>query len=281
MGYNWQKKMKKLIIGLCTAIFMLGLASCGGNNQEEMVKSIPSTAVKITGDCSNYFTIDGDSVKIMLTKVEEREHGWEVRAVVPLAKTSEAKTWSELKALPHIEKSGWAGMMGFNGCYPRITYLDANGTDIDLDLTSGDGINEFLKDEGTTSENLSIKYYWEHERGKYEDCKAKFDKVSGIKLVIDLSFEEQFADEKPGMSETSSISDWDAVLDEYEKYVNTYVSLYKKAMNGDMSAMEEYASMLEKAENFSSKLENASGDLTASQIARMNRINQKMLNSMQ
>lgn len=36
-------------------------------------------------------------------------------------------------------------------------------------------------------------------------------------------------------------SDWDKLLDEYEQYVDQYVKTYKKAMNGDMSAMAEYA----------------------------------------
>ena len=80
-------------------------------------------------------------------------------------------------------------------------------------------------------------------------------------------------------SSAGSSSDWDEVLNEYEKYVNSYVTLYKKAMNGDASAMSEYASMLEKAQSFSQKLERAGGDLTATQVARMNRINQKMLNA--
>ena len=52
-------------------------------------------------------------------------------------------------------------------------------------------------------------------------------------------------------------------------------------MNGDMSAMNEYASMLEKAQSFSNKLEKAGSDLSAAQIARMNKINNKMLNAMQ
>ena len=61
------------------------------------------------------------------------------------------------------------------------------------------------------------------------------------------------------------------------KSPQTSISLYKKAMNGDMSAMGEYASMLEKAQSFSDKLEKAGSNLTATQIARMNKINNKML----
>lgn len=259
---------------------MMGIASCGSEKQKELTKMIPASAVKISGDCSNYFTIDGDSVKILLTQVEEeREYGWEVRAVVPLSKTSEAKTWNELKALPHREKQGWAGMVGFSGCDLKITYLDANGTDIDLNLSMGSGIDDFLKAEGTSSDNIPIKHSWDRH-GKYEDCKAKFDKVSGIKLAIDLSFNEQFANEKkPENTVSSSGNKWDALLDEYENYVDKYVSFYKKAMNGDMSAMTEYVSLLEKAEKLSSQLETSQSEMSSAQLKRYLKITEKMTNA--
>ena len=34
----------------------------------------------------------------------------------------------------------------------------------------------------------------------------------------------------------SSSSDWDSILDSYEKYVNEYIAVYKKVQAGDMSA---------------------------------------------
>ena len=94
-----------------------------------------------------------------------------------------------------------------------------------------------------------------------------------ITIIVDDDDEDIDEDDEGNIGS----EDWDKVLDEYEKYVNSYVSLYKKAMNGDMSAMGEYASMLEKAQSFSDKLEKAGSNLTATQIARMNKINNKML----
>lgn len=46
-----------------------------------------------------------------------------------------------------------------------------------------------------------------------------------------------------------------------------------------MSAMTEYASMLEKAESLSKKLEKAQDDLTASQAARFLKLQQKLTNA--
>ena len=78
---------------------------------------------------------------------------------------------------------------------------------------------------------------------------------------------------------TGTSNDWDAVLDEYEEYIDDYIKFYKKAQTGDMSAMTEYASMLEKAESLSKKLEKAQDDLTASQAARFLKLQQKLTNA--
>ena len=82
-------------------------------------------------------------------------------------------------------------------------------------------------------------------------------------------------------SSSSSSEDFDAVLDSYEKYVDKYISFMKKASNGDLTAMAEYPSLLQQAEEFGDKLERAKGDLTASQMARFNKIQAKMLKAAQ
>lgn len=79
---------------------------------------------------------------------------------------------------------------------------------------------------------------------------------------------------------SSSSTSWDSILDEYEEYVNSYIRLYKKAMNGDMSAMTEYVKFMEKAESLFDKMENAD-DMSMAQINRMNKIHEKMLNAIQ
>ena len=82
--------------------------------------------------------------------------------------------------------------------------------------------------------------------------------------------------EEASAESVSDSKDWDAVLDSYEEYVNSYVRLMKKAQDGDMEALSEYADMLEKAERISSQLEDAGGELSSSQMARYQRILRKM-----
>jgi hypothetical protein len=69
---------------------------------------------------------------------------------------------------------------------------------------------------------------------------------------------------------------WNSVLDSYEKYVNQYISLLKKANAGDLSAVTEYGTMLEKATEFADKLENASDDLSPEQVTRFSKLQAKL-----
>jgi len=79
---------------------------------------------------------------------------------------------------------------------------------------------------------------------------------------------------------TVAKNDFDSVLDNYEEYVDEYVVFYKKAMSGDESALSEYTSILEKAQELQTSLEASSSEMTAKQASRMLKIQQKLLNAM-
>ena len=79
----------------------------------------------------------------------------------------------------------------------------------------------------------------------------------------------------------SSSSDWDSILDSYEKYVNEYIAVYKKVQAGDMSAYSKMASLMEKYQKLAEQLENASDEMTASQMARFQKINAKLAKAIQ
>lgn len=84
------------------------------------------------------------------------------------------------------------------------------------------------------------------------------------------------ADNAGVVSKTESSNDWDKVLDEYERYVDKYVAMYTKAMQGDISAMTEYGDLLEAAEEFADELDNASDDMSSAQLSRYMRITNKL-----
>lgn len=95
---------------------------------------------------------------------------------------------------------------------------------------------------------------------------------------LDIEEEET---EDISLNESSGSEDWDELLSSYEKYVDKYISYVKKAAKGDMTALAEYPSLMEKAQEFSDKLQRAQGDMSASQWARYNKITTKMMKAAQ
>lgn len=113
---------------------------------------------------------------------------------------------------------------------------------------------------------------------KYEEYKGKSSNAE----VVESSDDTITEDEDIAVSSSSSSSqDWDAMLDSYEEYVDNYISLLKKAANGDKSAMAEYPALMKKAQEFSNEMKNAQGSMSASQLARYTKISTKMLKAAQ
>lgn len=81
--------------------------------------------------------------------------------------------------------------------------------------------------------------------------------------------------------EVNAAYEWDEILDDYESYVNKYISCMKKVNAGDMSAMADLAKLMEKAESLSSKLEKAGDDMSAAQAARYAKISKKLAQAAQ
>ncbi len=89
--------------------------------------------------------------------------------------------------------------------------------------------------------------------------------------------------DKKKTASSSNSEDWDELLDNYEKYIDKYIKFFKKAKDDDMSAMTEYADLLEKAKRLEKSLKKAKEDdaLTNSQMHRMLKIQNKLLEVMQ
>ena len=81
--------------------------------------------------------------------------------------------------------------------------------------------------------------------------------------------------------ESSGSADWDELLSSYEDYVDQYISFAKKAAKGDMSALSEYPALMEKAKEYGDQLENAKNDMSASQLAKYNKITSKLTKAAQ
>jgi hypothetical protein len=82
-------------------------------------------------------------------------------------------------------------------------------------------------------------------------------------------------------SSTSSSSDWSALLDDYEQLIDSYIRLMKKAQAGDITAVTEYPTVMQKALSVQQKLEEgqANGDLSADDIQKLLKLQQKMMSA--
>ena len=98
----------------------------------------------------------------------------------------------------------------------------------------------------------------------------------------DSSTSEEVEDEEVEDTDNSTDSeDWNSILDSYERCVDKYIALAKKAAGGDVSAISEYTGLLEESQELSEKLSNATSSLSSSQLSRYNRIAQKMASAAQ
>lgn len=84
------------------------------------------------------------------------------------------------------------------------------------------------------------------------------------------------SDDDKDDSSSSGDEDWDSLIDSYEEYVDKYISYMEKAMKGDMSALAEYPSLLEKVEEYSTKMDKAKGNMSSAQMSRYMKITNKM-----
>lgn len=128
--------------------------------------------------------------------------------------------------------------------------------------------------------DLSL-YNYENSDMIADEGSASYDEDIDNSSDIDNSDDnDETSDDDSSFDETSEDNNLDELLDKYEEYYDTYISLMKKAKNGDMSAVVEYGKYLKKSQELSKKIEQAKGDLTTSQLARFQKIQMKLMKAM-
>ncbi len=80
-------------------------------------------------------------------------------------------------------------------------------------------------------------------------------------------------------TKVESDSDWDVYLSEYEQFIDKYVDMLKKAKTGDISAISDYSTYLEKANNLQLKMSEAKSQLTTAQLDRFVKLQNKLTNA--
>ena len=95
-------------------------------------------------------------------------------------------------------------------------------------------------------------------------------------------FAETTATSSGSTDETATVTgtqDWDKILKDYEEYTDKYIELMKKVKKNDMSAMNDYQEMYDKAEKFGNDLEKGQSTLSQAQLSKMMKIQTKLANA--
>lgn len=278
---------KSFLLIVCVIALVLGFSSCGGNKspesnvQEEVLrhddesKMIPTSKIELKGEHSDLINIPVDSVEIILgfQGLDDNEDKYWVMVDMPVENT---KTWSQFCAENKKNKGpNYEPKFIYDGV--GAYFCDADGNKINSDIS----VYHYDMEDVIASESIKSKEMrvWSKTEG-FDKMKKLFDKISSI-VIQGITLESEESDNGGyEITDNNGDNDWDAILDDYEKYVDDYVALYKKAMNGDMDALSEYASVLEDAQNLSNKLAKGQGSMTSAQVSRYTKITQKMANAM-
>lgn len=265
----------KIFKCLTIAIVAICLASCGGKKNSEETEEIVLTpeTTQIKGDLGDYFEVVekeytvtndwGDMVSIEVKRTDA-DYSFDLKGVEPYG---------------HYGK-GVTGNAGFG-----IEILDENGNVIEKraatasglgSMYSSDDMKEALKLKAGETGTVRWMFHFDSDKKPAEfRLTSAYEEVDSSDWDSDSSSSDD--DDTDSYSSSSSGSqDWDALLNSYEQYVDKYISYMKKAAKGDMSALSEYPALMEKAQEFSEKMENAQGDMSASQWARYMKITNKM-----
>lgn len=274
--------------GMAMALLMfVGFTSCGGGSNDP--NTLKLEVKPELGTLGDYMTIESKEAVISLSEFTD-----EGKPYIKLASTLQVKVNKDV-----------ASDDGFD---LDVVVLDANMNEItdfgyyDIeDATDYDvyTYHHYLKageyravmDESGSKERGDGKpsAMWEimRQNGKYIVLKPRWSSAKYVpygSVVESRSSSDELEVTEPVVDEveTASVSgeDWDKILDEYEAYCTKLATYAKKAKAGDMSAMTEYASLLESAESLQKKLENAGSNLSVAQAARLNKIASKMAQSM-
>ncbi len=255
------RKMKTTITAFSMALLALTIASCGSVKMEHEV-----SPTEVKGGMKQYIDVASGPYKLTVS-----ENHRDLRLTLKLvSKETTDKSFVEVHNL----------MMG-----PiEVQLLDDAG----VPLSSG-GVLHYMEgsDKLATLLKEGEENFFKFEGSITEEA---LKNLSTTKFLLNTKANEFEAEESTSTdnsssstsssSKTYSSADIDAMLDSYDSYTDKYIKFYKKAMKGDAAALSEYPALMEKAEEFSNKLEQADGDLTGAQMARMMEIQQKLMSAM-
>ena len=295
--------MKKFNYAL--GIIMLGImSSCGGGNKGDQ-NSVTLTVEPQLGELGNFISITDSEIVVKL--VDDKEDGEDVKSIV-----------SSLAI--NVNKSVASNYsFGFDAVVLDENHIEITSLpDFDIDskidfdadekchnvLSPGPNRAQMKRTQDATEWDSEAQEIWNKicTQGKYIVIKPEWDSAkyvvprnsssssnSGISSNYDEEIEVAVVDDdndndnndyNSSVSSTSD-TDFDEFLTAYENYINKYIAIMQKAKNGDYSAMTEAATLMQDAQEYGEKLQKMSGNLTPAQIAKFQKLQQKLLSAAQ
>lgn len=266
-----KKKLFNLFaICLCAIAF---LASCGG--PKDATKELEISNAEVLGDSADVVSIVDGTYTLVGVVPTDITQTLSIKIKLRLERPIQDKDL-------HI--SGW-----------NLEILDKNGTSLlDKLILKDSEDSKLLKfvTEGKEGEEKEFTFQYSIANGDL--YKKIMNDAANINLK-DVSFykEQYYSSESSEVtdeettdtdsntdveSDDISSNNVDEILKTYSEYVDKYIKFMKKAANGDLSAMTEYASLLKKAQEFDEKLKEVKGDMTTAQMNKFLEI-QKNLKS--
>lgn len=271
-----------LVIRTCNSI---GSDSNDGPSQEELDAFTPKISSKIlsfknnniSGELGEYLELVSENASINYLKMEK-----------PFAREL-SQVWEIKLEFKRNEKKLDYDIETINGNYTglNLDVFDKNGQPIagvdKISCYSGhDVVDKILTlKSGETGWVKFIK-----RKGKFEEENV-IENWEQLSISSEIGFvkvyEEEEDDEYTNSSgSTISSSEFDQTLDEYEKFINDYIKILKKAKKAEddpmavMSIMSDATSMMQNAEKLGEKLSENEGDLSVDQAARLLKLQLKL-----
>lgn len=249
------------------------LASCGGKKSSDSETSFDVTVDNTTigGKLSQYFSLEDKTYKYekgIIDKVTV-----ELKCIEPLPEN--------LKAYIGVE------VLDENGtviCAGKADAWSFDDFDVLRQATPGQVVTITIDNHEKLGDNTPAKIRLSsivEEETEPSESSSSSESSDDSSVSSDDSSDDSSDAGKSISSSSTSSADWDSMLNSYEQYVNKYIALVKKASNGDMSAMAEYAGLMQKAQELSDKMNGAQGEMSASQWARYMKITTKMTKAAQ
>ena len=262
-----------LVFAIATTLFMFSCSKEKKEGNEQL--SVKPKSTQIKGDLGDYFEVVEKDYKIPL-----EENSFNQIITVEVKRKDVDFPFDVNKINPFGTNGGEEYHVGFG-----IELLGDNGPITVKNATEGGMGGPY------SSEDVSSLF--KLKKGESGYIRWTIDKADGIKSFqltsalqkedsSNLNSNDSSIDNGQNVSSVGS-SDYDKMLDDYEEYVNQYIIFYKKAQTGDQSALTEYPAMMEKAANLQESMEKAQNEneLNSTQVARMMRIQAKMVEGMQ